>query len=425
MSQQEVQRAQVLDLRHAQQITRQQAAQRLGISPRQVRRIAKRYAADGLVGLINRQRGKVSNRKLACATRTTAISLIAAHYPDFGPTLACEKLAERHDLHLSIETTRQLMMSAGMWKPKRGHALVTHPMRVRRARFGEMIQIDGSPHDWFEGRSAPCTLIVFIDDATSRLTQLCFMPSETTLGYMAVLYDHIQAYGVPVSLYSDKHSVFRINAKDVDADAETPFGRAARELGIESIHAHSPQAKGRVERANQTLQDRLVKEMRLAGINDMTQANAWLSTFIADYNRRFAVQPTVHEDAHLAYTDTSQSLAQRLSVQTQRTLSKNLSCQYENELMQVETTGKGLALRGAQVVVYEHFDGRRELRWQTRKLTFSVHSKPMRQTQVADGKTVNVRVNKAVMRRNTGHVPAANHPWRKLKVGKAAQGMSR
>lgn len=424
MSQQEVQRAQVLDLLHAQQITQQQAAQRLGISTRQVRRIAQRYNAHGLGGLISQQRGKASNRKLAEATRTTAINLIAAHYPDFGPTLAAEKLSERHDLHLSVETTRQLMMTAGLWRPKRGHALVTHPMRPRRPRFGEMIQIDGSPHDWFEGRGAYCTLIVFIDDATSRLTQLRFMPSETTLGYMHVLHDHIQTHGVPVSLYSDKHSVFRINAKEVDADAETQFGRAMRELGIASIHAHSPQAKGRVERANQTLQDRLVKEMRLAGINNMTEANAWLPSFMEDYNRRFAVQATLDEDAHLAYTGTAEALVRSLSVQSHRTLSKNLSCQYENELMQVKTTGKGLALRGAQVTVHEHFDGRREVCWQKRKLSFSVQSKPVRQSEVADGKAVNARVDKAVIQRNTDHPPAAHHPWRKLKLGKAAHAMT-
>lgn len=157
--------------------------------------------------------------------------------------MARETLAERHGLHLSVETTRLWMMTAGVWKPKCGHAIVTHPMREGRARFGEMIQIDGSPHDWFEGRGDYCTLIVFIDDATGHLTQLRFMPTETTRGYMAVLHDHIQTYRVPVSLYSDKHRTFCINAKDTNADAETQFGRAARELGLVSIHAHSPQAK--------------------------------------------------------------------------------------------------------------------------------------------------------------------------------------
>ena len=165
---------------------------------------------------------------------------------------------------------------------------------------------------------------MFIDDATGKLMQLRFVPSETTLGYMCVLHDHILAHGVPVALYSDKHSIFRINAKEADPEAETQFSRAARELGIACIHANSPQAKGRVERTNQTLQDRLVKEMRLADIEDMDSANAWLPGFIADYNRRFAVVPKETEDAHLPYQGTAEALTGILSVQVERTLSKNL-----------------------------------------------------------------------------------------------------
>jgi hypothetical protein len=283
-----------------------------------------------------------------------------------------------------------------------------------------MIQIDGSPHDWFEGRVDRCTLLVFIDDATGRLTQLRFAPSETTLGYMQVLHDHILAHGVPVALYSDKHSIFRINAKEADADAQTQFSRAARELGIECIHAHSPQAKGRVERANQTLQDRLVKEMRLAGISDMDGANAWLPGFIADYNRRFAVEPRDPRDAHAPYRDASGALVRILSVQVEKTLSKNLSCQHENRLMQVQTSGTGLGLRGAKVTLHSHFDGRKELLWRERKLAYTVLDKPLRQMPVADGKTVNARVDKAAAQRNTGHKPAPNHPWRNSPVGKPA-----
>ena len=169
-----------------------------------------------------------------------------------------------------------------------------------------MIQIDGSPHDGFEGRGECCTLLVFIDDASGKLMQLRAAPTETTLGCMHVLHDHIAAHGLPAALYSDKHSIFRINAKDADPEAETQFSRAARELGIACIHANSPQAKGRVERANQTLQDRLVKEMRLAGINNMAEANAWLPEYIADYNRRFAVVQKDLHDAHLPYQGTAE-----------------------------------------------------------------------------------------------------------------------
>ena len=425
MSQQETKKAQVMELLKEHKISQQEASQRLGITTRQVRRITRRYQAAGLVGLISKKRGKPSNRCLNDTIRTQAIELIGTHYRDFGPTLACEKLAELHGIKRSVESTRQIMIKAGYWQPKQGGTVCAHPIRERRARFGELIQIDGSPHDWFEGRGDYCTLLVFIDDATGQLTQLRFAPTETTLGYMHVLHDHILAHGVPVALYSDRHSIFRINAKEADPEAETQFSRAARELGIACIHAHSPQAKGRVERVNQTLQDRLVKEMRLAGINNMEEANRWLPGYIKDFNTRFAVQPKDTADAHLAYPGTRTELVRTLSVQVSKTLSKNLSCQHENQLLQVSTTGKGLGLRGAQVTIYLHFDGSQELLWKTRKLTYGVMSKPQRQSPVADGKSVNTQVDKAVVQRNTGHKPAANHPWRKMTVGKSAHDVQR
>lgn len=220
-------------------------------------------------------------------------------------------------------------------------------------------------------------------------------------------------------------AVFHINAKDADPEVETQFARAARELGIECIPANSPQAKGRVERANQTLQDRLVKEMRLAGINDMSTANAWLPGYIEGYNRRFAVVPKDPSDAHQAYPGIPAELVCTLSVQVTRTLSKNLSCQYENQLLQVKTTGAGLGLKGAKVTVHEHFDGSRELLWKKRKLSYTVMDKPLRQSSVADSKTVNARVDKAMARRDTGHKPAPNHPWRNMPVGKFAHDRQR
>lgn len=412
MSQKEVKRAQILDMLKESKISQQEAAKQMGVTPRQVRRLVKRYREEGLDGLISKKRGRASNRRLHEATGAMVLALIGTHYRDFGPTLAQEKLAELHGIQLSVESTRQLMIKAGHWQRKKGGDICAHPMRERRARFGEMIQIDGSPHDWFEGRSEKCTLIVFIDDATGRLTQLRFMPTETTLGYMSVLHDHILRHGAPAALYSDKHGIFRINAKGAGAEAETQFSRAARELGIECIHAHSPQAKGRVERANQTLQDRLVKEMRLAGINDAESANAWLPSYIEDYNQRFAVIPKNASDAHLAYAGNDEALRRILSVQVTKTLSKNLSCQYGNQLLQVATTGTGLGLRGAKAMLHEHFDGSKELIWKKRKLTYDAMDKPRRQTPVADGKSINARVNDAMARRNTGHKPSADHPWR-------------
>ena len=424
MSQKEAGRAQVLDLMMAGRISQIEAAKRMAVSVRQARRLEKRYRACGLAGLISKKRGRASNRRVAPTVLAQAMSLIGAHYADFGPTLACEKLAERHALTLSVETVRKNMVTAGYWKPARGSKISVHPMRERRARFGEMIQIDGSPHDWFEGRSDPCTLLVFIDDATSKLTQLRFVPTETTLGYMRLLHDHIVLHGMLVALYSDKHSIFRINAQNADPEAQTQFARAARQLGIELIHAHSPQAKGRIERANQTLQDRLVKAMRLAGINDRDSANAWLAQghYIADHNKRFAVLPKEATDAHQRYTGTPEALKRILSVQVTKTLSKNLSCQHENKLLQVNTSGTGLGMRGAKITLHEHFDDHCEMLWKQRKLDYTVMDKALRQARVADGKEVNARVDKALTGRKNGHKPAADHPWRHSPIGNARDG---
>lgn len=421
MSQKEVGRVQLLDLVKSGQLHRQEAAHRLGITARHLRRVLRRYREEGVSGLINKQRGRPSNRRLSVDVAAAATALIGQHYADFGPTLAAEKLRERHAIALSVERVRQLMMAAGYWRARVGAKPCVHPLRERRARYGEMVQIDGSPHDGFEGRAAYCTLLVFIDDATGRLQQLRFVPSETTLGYLQVLHDYVRQYGVPGALYSDKHSIFRINAKDAAADAQTQFARAVQELGSLSIHANSPQAKGRVERANQTLQDRLVKDMRLQDINDMAHANAWLPHFIADHNRRFAVAARDASDAHIAYTGSDETLRRRLSVQVVRTLSKNLSCQFEGQLLQVEPHGSGRALRAAKVTLHQHIDGRKELVWQGRSLSFSVQERPLRQAPEADSKSVNARVDAALIRRSPpAPKPAKNHPWKKAIISPPA-----
>lgn len=412
MSDKEILRGQIMAQLQEGNLSQQEASRRLSISVRQVKRLKRSYAQHGIAGLISKKRGEASNRRISASLITRAISLIRAHYADFGPTFATEKLREQHGIKLSVETVRGQMITAGYWKAKRGQTVRAHPMRERRARRGELIQIDGSPHDWFEGRCESCCLLVFIDDATGELMELEFVNTETTLGYMAVLERHIQHHGLPVAIYSDRHSIFRINAKEADSGAQTQFARALSQLGIEGIQAYSPQAKGRVERANQTLQDRLVKEMRLAGINDQATANAWLPTFITDFNQRFAVKPAVPLDAHVAYKGRADTLNSILSHQEERTLSKNLSCQYEGELLQVKTQSQGLALRGSKVHIHRYIDGHLELRWRGRKLVFERLSKPAKQQTPADGKDVNQRVDKALKARQS-HAPAANHPWKK------------
>jgi len=204
-----------------------------------------------------------------------------------------------HELTLSVETVRKLMVEEGLWKPKAAKKPVIHQMRERRARYGELIQIDGSPHDWFEGRAAKCTLLVMIDDATSRLMQLRFAPAETTFSYFAAVRGYIGEHGKPLAFYSDKYSVFRVNAKEAETGSGvTQFGRAMEELAVGLICAHSPQAKGRVERVNQTLQDRMVKEMRLQGVSGIEEGNLFVPKYIEEFNKRFGVEARSDENAH-------------------------------------------------------------------------------------------------------------------------------
>jgi transposase len=389
------------------------AAGRLGISVRQIKRLKRRMLDEGTEGLLSRKRGKPSNRRTPAAVLEKATALIGAHYADFGPTLACEKLEEVHEIKLSVETVRQAMLRAGLWKARRGAGARTHAMRERRARRGELIQIDGSPHDWFEGRAPRCCLLVFIDDATSELMALRFVDAETTLGYMGLLEEHVLSHGLPAAIYSDRHSIFQVNRgdhKDV-SHTQTQFARALEQLGIEGIQANSPQAKGRVERANQTLQDRLVKEMRLQDIDSQEAANAWLPQFIRAFNRRFAVRPAAPDDAHVRYVGTKAALRRILSVHTKRRLSSNLSCQLDGMLYQVRAAGQGLSLRGADVDIVTHPESATEILWQGRVLPHTLSSKPIKQREAIDSKDVNATVEQALARRTPPQ--PIGHPWKK------------
>ena len=260
MSHKELDRLQIIQESVNRHITQEQAASRIGISVRQVKRLVHRYRNEGPVGLISRRRGKRPNNAFTPEFKTTVISILKNSYADFGPTLASEKLREVHGLSLSTETLRKWMLEAGLWRERSRKIARIYQRRMRRPSYAELIQIDGSPHDWFEARGPRCTLIIFIDDATSALMALRFAPAETTRAYMETLRGYLSAHGVPLALYSDRHSIFRVNNPEREGEL-TKFTRAIKTLGIEPIHANSPQAKGRVERVNQTLQDRLVKEM--------------------------------------------------------------------------------------------------------------------------------------------------------------------
>ena len=414
MSQKEVDRMHVIqrtiDTRGAQAA----AARQLGLSVRQVKRLVQRYRTQGAAGLVSRRRGQRPPNALTGALREQVLGVVRARYPDFAPTLAHEKLTEQHGYTFSVETLRQWLITAGVWQPKRQRVRRVHPRRPRRPCVGELLQIDGSPHDWFEGRAPACTLIVFIDDATSRLVALRFVPAETTQAYMETLHLYLAQYGRPVALYSDQHSIFRVNHAD-RAGERTQFARALETLDIAPIHAHTPQAKGRVERAHQTLQDRLVKELRLHGLSTLATANAWLPTFLADYNRRFAVAPASPVDVHRPVLHTPAALARIFALQHPRIISKTLSVQFQNRIYQLQGQGRGYRLRGATVTVCEAFDGSIELVYEGRALPYRLLTVGPAPIPVETEKTLALRLAtiQQAPRRRPRAKPAPDHPWRR------------
>jgi transposase len=338
------------------------AAERLGLTDRQLRRLVTRVRKEGPAGIVSKRCGRPSNNRAPVELTNQALDIIRERYADFGPTLACEKLLEVHGLELSRETVRKLMMEAGLWIERRMRSPSIYQPRNRRHCIGELVQIDGSDHRWFEDRGPACSLLVYIDDATSRLMHLHFTYSESTFSYFEATRRYIELYGKPQAFYSDQYSVFRVNSKQArGGDGHTQFGRALHELNIESICANSSQAKGRVERANLTLQDRLVKELRLQGISTMEAANAYVPEFIADFNRRFAKPPRNDWNAHRPLRD-DEDLELVLTVREQRKVSHVLTLQYDKTIYLLGDTKENRKLIGRYIDVYDYPDGRIELR---------------------------------------------------------------
>src|SRR3954469_11915490 len=360
------------------------AASILGLGPRQVFRLLRRFRAEGASGLASRRRGRPSNRRLPASVREAALAAVRERYADFGPTLAAEKLEERHDIRLSRETLRQWMAEAGLWVPRKARRGRVHQPRHRRDCLGELVQIDGCEHPWFEDRGPPCTLLVFVDDATSRLMHLRFVPSESAFAYMAATREYVEAHGKPVAFYSDKHGVFRVNHPDAAGDGVTQFGRALAELTIAIICANSPQAKGRVERAHETLQDRLVKELRLAGIDTVEAANAFLPAFVADYNARFAKEPRLAEDLHRPPA-VQDDLDEALTWREERTVTGSLTLHYNKVLFLLEPSEVARSLARKRVTVHAFPDGRLAIRHKGRDLPYRTFDKLRKVDQAAVG----------------------------------------
>jgi hypothetical protein len=383
MSERDLQRIQVLSEVTNRRRTVTSAAIVLALSTRQVRRLLKAYRLGGGSAIAHKARGRPSNNKIADGVRDHAIDLMRRAYADFGPTLAAEMLAERHGLRVSRETLRRWMIEAGLWLSRQQRRRFHQP-RLRREALGELVQIDGSEHRWFEDRADPCTLLVFIDDATGRLMQLRFVPSESAFTYFEALQGYLETHGCPVALYSDRHSIFRVPRKDAKGgQGMTQFGRALAELNIEILCASSSQAKGRVERVNRTLQDRLVKELRMAKISSIEAGNAFLPGFMARFNARFSVVPARSKDLHRPLNIPPERLRMILCRREQRYVGQQLTLSYDRLRIMLERNEVTVGLAGKYVDTYAFADGGLEVRWQGLSLPYRAFDKDQRVSHAA------------------------------------------
>lgn len=404
MSLKEVDRVCVLKKVLDGQISLARAAEELSLSYSQIKRLRKRFLQQGPQGLISRRRGQPGPNRLDEAIKAKALELIKRHYPDYGPTLVSEKLEAKHGLKLSKETCRKLMIHEGLWKAKQRKNKRIFCRRPRRSCKGELCQIDGSHHAWFESRAMSCCLLVAIDDASSECMALRFCEAETSQDYLDLLEVYLSKHGRPNAFYSDKFGVFKVNHKACEARI-TRFHEVLKRLDIELICANSPQAKGRVERANKTLQDRLVKELRECNISSIEEGNAFLESFRLDYNRRFAVAPLSRKSAHRALLP-SHKAKHTLLLKEERTLSKDLVFSYKGQSYQVESNNPR-RLAGKKIDIYENREGIKLVKQGSEDVKYHKGIFTKRKAPLVVGEKELARL---WPRRS--YKPKRNHPWR-------------
>ncbi|MCB1083719.1 MAG: ISNCY family transposase, partial [Simkania sp.] len=353
MTQKEIDRAFSLDRVEKKQISLKHAAIEMQISYPQAKRLMARYKKEGRKGLISKKRGQKSNRAVSTIERIRIAKIITEHYHGCKPLYVSEKLKNLHGVEYSSEFIRQLMTEFHLWFPRKMKCK-THPRRPRRNSKGELLQTDASVHDWFEGRRPHAYLHVYVDDATSEIVGGHFSEEETTEGYYRALLPILEQKGRPIHIYTDKRGTFVVNK---GKNGKTQFARAMEELGIGMITAHSPQAKGRIERTFGTLQDRLVWEMRLNHICTIEEANSFLPKFIEEYNNKYAKEPASSIDA---YRPLNQRVPLKyiLCAKEKRMVSKNLEVQYRNKTYQLmPTKGVSLCIKNAEVMVITTLEG--------------------------------------------------------------------
>ena len=403
MSVKELRRVHVIRQTMENKLTQVKAGTLLGLTPRHIRRLIQRVAQGGDQGLAHRGRGTPSNRRIPEPVKIKALTLYEKPYGDFGPTLAAEKLAERHGITVSDETLRGWLLAKGVdhfRRRKRPH----RAWRERKAHVGELVQVDGSHHDWLEGRGPRCVLMAYIDDASSRVYAR-FYEYEGTIPAMDSFQRYVKRYGIPLALYADKHTTYQSPTPPTVADqlaGVTPtsqFGRALSELGVELIPAHSPQAKGRVERLFKTFQDRVIKELRLADISTLEAANQFLEGYLPIYNQRFTVQPAQVADLHRP-RPANRELDRSLCIKTPRSLRRDWTVAHHGHLYQVRTN-----VRATHVLVEEHVDGTMRITHQGRPLAFhAIAARPVKAAAVTPVPPLRRPVT-----------PRPDHPWRRRR----------
>ena len=376
LSQKELQRVTIISACIKGDMACARAAGLLCLSVRQIKRLKKRMREDGEAALAHANRGRPSPRRLPDAVRQRIVQLSRGTYAGFNDHHLCEKLVEREGFSLSRETLRRLLRNNGLGSPRKRRAPAHRQRRVRSARLGELVQLDGSPHDWLEGRGPQLTALGMQDDATGKILAAQFFPSETTFGYLCLLRQLLRRHGVPLAFYGDHSGVFVRNDDHWTVDEQlagkrqpTQFGRALEQLGVTFIAANSPQAKGRVERLWGVLQDRLTSELRLAKAADINSANTVLRKFIADYNRRFARQP---REAATAWRPAPENLERICCFVHERTVSNDNVVQWEGRRFQIPQQARRFSFAGAKVQIYQALDGRLSFYYGDTRLEHSI-----------------------------------------------------
>ena len=417
MSQRELDRLDVILRLERKELKRIEASQLLGVSPRQVTNLLNRYRAQGASGLVSGHRG-LRNRAYSAEFKAQVIGLASERYSGFPPCHLRDMLRTREGIHVSKETVRQWLIEAGLWttKPRRAPG-PCHRLRARRALYGELIQIDGSPHEWFPGQPK-CSLLVFVDDATSRIQLMRFYRHECTQGYLSMMKEYAERYGLPQTIYSDRHSIFRVNKGDSEGVSLTQFSRALDNLGVEHVMANSPQAKGRVERKNRVLQERLIREMQLDNIQSMEEANgAYLDRAAERLNALHAVMPYQAGDAHVA-VDVS-AVNYEFMTQVIRKVSKNLTVSYQGKTLQIESPERARRLSQRQVIVCENGSGEIIILHKGKPLPFTIPSQAVHYQAPVSRKELSSELPRP--KRSGRTRPSSNHPWRNSELASSTR----